>query len=360
MSHKVVLVANVHNPVPTWVDTKFANAGINYVYHECYNRQDLEAYAADADVVWFMASREGLVVEETMDVFPKLGAVVKCGSGTDNIDHAACTKRGIVIAHTPEDVTDPTSDHCIAMLFTAVRQTARQDRLVRQGQWEPRAALPIGRLSGADIGIIGFGRIGKAVVRKLAGFRMRVRVHDPYVDIAAIEAEGAAKVSLDDLLSRSQYVLVTCPLTAETQGLLGERELALMRTDSVLVNCARAGIVDETALAKALERRQIMAAALDVLCEHPLAPPNDLYALENVNFTPHMGGHPSNYPDALFINPVAVILELFAGHMPRWIANAGVIPKWHLTKGQDAEANAEKPALPETGHRGEGLRDGPK
>ncbi len=129
---KVVLIANDAHPIPESVPKKFADAGIDYSYHDCYNRKDLEEYASDADILWLMSSRAGLVVEANMDIFKRAGMAIKCGSGTDNIDHAACTRRGIIVAHTPDDPTDPASDHTIAMLFTAVRQTARQDRLVRQ------------------------------------------------------------------------------------------------------------------------------------------------------------------------------------------------------------------------------------
>src|SRR3990167_2976073 len=108
---KVVLIANDGHPIPDWVSKKFVEAGIDYAYHQCYSCEELKKYANDADVLWLMSSRKGLVIEENIDIFKKAGAVIKCGSGTDNIDHEACTKRGIIVAHTPEDPTEPTSDH---------------------------------------------------------------------------------------------------------------------------------------------------------------------------------------------------------------------------------------------------------
>jgi phosphoglycerate dehydrogenase-like enzyme len=328
---KVVLIANDGHPIPDWVREKFVAAGVEYVYQDCHRREDLEECVGDADVLWLMSSRRGLVTEENMDLFPKVGAVIKCGSGTDNIDHPACTRRGILVAHTPDDPTEPASDHFIAMLFTAVRRTARQDRLIRQGRWEARAALPIGRFTGADLGLIGFGRIGRAIVRKLSGFQMNVRVYDPYVEAAAIEAAGARRVELEELLRASQYVLVACPLTEETRGLLGEKELRLMRPDAVLVNCARGGIVEEAALIRALQEGWIQAAALDVVEKPPLKPGDPLLSLENLNLTPHLGGYPENYPDGIFSAPVEVILEMSRMRRPKWIANPGVVPKWKMT-----------------------------
>ena len=269
---KVVLIANDGHPIPEWVSKKFADAGIDYSYHDCYNRQDLEQYASDADVLWFMSSRQGLVVEANMDIFKKAGMAIKCGSGTDNIDHAACTKRGIIVGHTPDDPTDSASDHTIAMLLTAVRQTARQDRLIHQGIWDQKAALPIAQLSGAGLGLIGLGRIGQAVVQKLSGFKMVVRVYDPYLDEVAIHKLGASKVVLKDLLQHSQFIIISCPLTDETRNLIGEEEMRLMRPDAVLVNCARAGIVVEKAVRAALKEGRIQGAAFDVLEKHPLVP----------------------------------------------------------------------------------------
>lgn len=327
---KVVLVANDNHPIPDWVSGKFSEEGIQYEHHQCFNREDLEKYAADADVIWFMSSRRGLAVEENMDVFMKAGAVIKVGSGTDNIDHDACSRRGIIVAHTPDEPTEPTSDHFIAMLFTAVRQTARQDRLVRKGIWDVGAALPIGPLTGAELGIIGFGRIGRAIIRKLSGFNMKVRVFDPFVDERCVRESGADKVSLDELLTESRYVLVTCPMTKETENLIGEREFKLMRKDAILVNVARAGIVNEEALIKALKEEWIKAAAFDVLKKHPLEPGDKFLELENIVFTPHVGGYPYNYPDGIFTGVIEEIIKMSKKQMPEWIVNKGVKPRWDL------------------------------
>lgn len=327
---KVAHIANDNHPIPDWVREKFEKAEIDYVFHDCHTREDLEKYASDADVLFFTSSRKGLVVEENMDVFEKVGAVIKCGSGTDNIDHEACTKRGIIVAHTPDDPTEPTSNHIIALLFTAVRQTARQDRLVRSGVWSAQEALALGQFTGADLGLIGFGRIGKAITKKLSGFDMNIRVFDPYLDAETMKSLGCIKVELNELLKVSQYVLTVCPLNKETRGIIGEKELQLMRRDAVLVNGARAGIVDEEALKIALREGGIKAAAFDVLENHPLQPDDEFLTFENMNFTPHLGGYSHDYPDSIFTTSVEVIIEMSKLHLPKWIANKGVTPKWEI------------------------------
>ena len=329
---KVVLIANDDHEIPGWVEKKFAEANIDFSFHDCFNRKDLEKYASDADVLFLTSSRKDLVIEENMDIFKKAICVIKCGSGTDNISSAACTEKGILVAHTPDDPTDATSDHFIAMLFTAVRQTARQDRLVREGIWDIKAALPIGHFKGADLGIIGFGRIARAIVEKLSGFKMNVRVFDPYIDENIISEYKAIKVSLEEILRESQFLLIACPFTKETENLIGEKELKSMRRDSILVNVARAGIVNEDALKKALRKKWINAAALDVLKEHPLEPGNEWLEFENVNFTPHLGGVSDDYPNFIFKTPVDVIIEMSKGEKPRWIVDKQCIPKYDFKK----------------------------
>lgn len=327
---KVALIANDGHPIPEWVGKKFKEANIDFVFHDCHSRKELEEFAKDADVLFLTSSRKDLITEENMDIFEKAGCVIKCGSGTDNIENDACNSRGIIIAHTPEDPTEPTSNHFIAMLFTAVRQTARQDRLIRSGIWDAKAAMPIGHLTGADLGVVGFGRIGKSIVKKLSGFEMTVRVFDPFIKEDAVKAKGCTKVELKELLEKSQYVMISCPLLKETEDLIGENELKMMRRDAILVNVARAGIVNEDALKKALRNKWIKAAALDVIKDHPLKPGSEWLEFENINFTPHLGGYTEDYPDQVFKTPVDVIIEISKGNMPTWIVNRECKPKWNL------------------------------
>ena len=328
---RVVLVASDHR-VPEWVPREFEEAEIDYCYQECHCRQDLERCALDADIIWFMSSREGLVTEKNMDLFEKVGVVIKVGSGTDNIDHDACTKHGIIVAHTPEDPVEPTSDHAIALLFAAVRQVVRHDCLIRQGVCNPLEAMPLGQFAGADLGIIGFGRIGKRISAKLSGFQMTVRIFDPYLDVETVAAAGGQKVDLEELLRRSQYIIVQCPLTSETRNLIGEDELRMMRSDAVLIHTARVGIVTEKALFGALREGWIKAAALDVFDDH--ADP-EMLSLENLILTPHSGGSPANYPDHTFAGVVNEIVRISKTRAPKWIVNKGVKAKWTLTRNGD-------------------------
>lgn len=338
---KVVMIHNDNHPIPAWVDEKLRAAGMDWEYRQCERREDLQRWAFDADVLWTNGMKYGLVVEENMDVFKKAGAVIKPGSGTDHIDHAACTKRGIIIAHSPNLPTESTSDHHIALLFSAARQVCRQDRLVREGHWGDQNAVPLALLTGAQLGLIGFGRIGRMIAKKLAGFAMTVRVFDPYISDDDSAGFGVQKVDLNTLLQQSQFVHIACPLTDDTRGLLGESELRMMRRDAILVNAARGGIVNEDALAKALREKWIAAAAVDVLEERPM-PGDELLTLDNLIITPHIGGNRSDYPDYLYVDVVEDIIRMSRGLMPRWIVNKGVISKWNLRWETDAEPDSKR------------------
>ena len=327
---KVVQIANDDHPLPDWVEPRFAAANVECSYHQCHNREDLQSCVDGADILWLMGGRKGLVIEENMDLFPNIGAVQRVGSGTDNIDHNACTKRGILVVHTPEDMTEVTSDHVIAMLFSAVRRIAWHDRNISSGIWAQQDPMSVCKLRGAELGLIGLGRIGKAVVEKLSGFQMKVRVYDPYADPEMIKSLGCEPVGLDELLQKSQLVALVCALTEETLGLIGPDQLNMMREDAVLVNCARGPIVDEQALYETLKNKRIAGAALDVFSETPMPEGHLFRSLENVNFTPHAAGVPLPFPDALYVNQIQSIVDLAEGRMPRWIANRGVKPKWNL------------------------------
>ena len=328
----VVLIANDDHPIPSWVGERFAQAGITYVFNQCYSRKDLETCAADAEVLWLQSDRRGLITEDNMDIFDKVGAIVRVGSGTDNIDCDACTKRGIIVAHSPDDVVEATSDHAIALLFTVVRQIARQNDLVHQGIWNVKAAMPGSHFTGANVGLIGFGRIGRAIARKLSGYQMTIRVNDPYVDTSIMSQYKCKGVGLKQLLAESQFVIIVCPLLDETRGLIGEKEFQMMRQDSVVINCARGGIIDENSLYKALKEGRIRGAALDVIENPPLDKDHPLLSLINIVITPHIASYSSHYPDSLFVNTVQAIIDLSNRRMPQWVVNKNVKPKWKMSR----------------------------
>ena len=211
--------------------------------------------------------------------------------GFDNIDLAACARRGIPVGNTPGVLTETTADLAWALLMAAARRVPEGDRYVRDGRWKTWGPLLLlgPDVHGATIGIVGFGRIGQAVARRAAGFGMEILYHDVNrLPDEAIGPLGAAYVSLDELLAQSDFVSLHVNLTAETRHLINVRTLAAMKSTAVLVNTSRGPVIDQIALADALREGVIWAAALDVTDPEPVSMADPLVGLPNCLIVPHI------------------------------------------------------------------------
>jgi D-3-phosphoglycerate dehydrogenase len=315
--------------VPQSVCERFERAGVQLVVRPCSTRQELAAYAGDADLVWLFGGGH-VVTAENLAVLPRCGAIIRTGSGTDNVPVEAATRLGIVVANTPDALTDAVSDHAIALLFAVVRQVAVQDRAVRGGTWDRYHAWPNLRVRGKTLGLVAFGRIPQMVAQKMKGFEPRLLAYDPYASPPALARHGAQAVTLDELLAQSDFVSLHCPLTAETARLIGEPQLRRIRPTAVLINTARGRIVDEAALARALTEGWIAGAGLDVLEQEPPDPANPLLRLNNVVITPHIAGYSDEYVDASWRLSTEAALDLARGRWPRSYVNRGIKPRWPL------------------------------
>lgn len=230
------------------------------------------------------------VDRELLDAVPTLEFVSSMSVGVDHVDVDALTARGIALGHTPGVLVDTTADTAMALMLAAARRVVEADHFVRMGNWTPQNAWApdffTGKdVSGATLGIIGLGDIGQAVARRAAGFGMEVLAWNR----SPREVAGVTMVTLEELLARSDFVSVHVALNDGTRGLLDKKRIALMKADSVLVNTARGGIVDEAALAAALSSGRLAAAGIDVFEQEPVAMDNPLLALPNVVVAPHIG-----------------------------------------------------------------------
>ena len=232
------------------------------------------------------------VDDELLDAAgPGLRVVSNFAVGYDNIDVAACARRGIAVGNTPGALTETTADLAWALMLAARRRVVEGDRFVRAGNWRTWGPnLLLGSdLHGATLGIVGFGRIGQAVARRAVGFGLSVLYTSRTRDPDAIEAAHAARfVGLDELLRESDIVSLHCALTPETRGLIGRRALGLMKPTATLVNTARGPVVDQAALYEALRDGVIAAAGLDVTDPEPIAPDDPLLTLESCIVVPHI------------------------------------------------------------------------
>lgn len=238
-----------------------------------------------ADISGLLCMLTDTVDDELLEAAPRLRVVSQMAVGVDNIDVGDCRYRGIVIGHTPDVLTDTVADSVFALLASIVRRLPEGEREVRAGQWGPWEPFHLagGDLHGTTLGIVGMGRIGKAVARRARGFDMEVI----YASTSAEDVEGE-HVSLKDLLERADHVVICTRLDETTRGLISGEELARMKPTAYLVNVARGPVVDTEALVAALAAQEIAGVALDVTDPEPLPADHALLRFDNCLVVPHI------------------------------------------------------------------------
>jgi D-3-phosphoglycerate dehydrogenase len=314
---------------PAWAGETLAQAGVEFAIIDCQTAEDVLTHAAEADVLWVWGSR--VITPALLAALPRCGGLIRTGSGTDNVPVAAATEHGVVVANTPEAHSHAVAEQAIALLFAAMRRVAQLDRSTRAGLWQTARPWPNAHLHGQTLGLVGFGHAARIVARNLSGFDLTTLVYDPYVSPEAMAAAGVRPVSdLDQLLAAADFVLLHCPLTAETHHLISEPQLRRMKPAAILVNTARGPIVDEPALVRALQEGWIAGAGLDVIEQEPIALDNPLLALDNVVLSPHVAGYSDENAELAWRLSVEAALDFAQGRWPRSVVNRGVKPRWTL------------------------------
>ncbi|MBV8085884.1 MAG: C-terminal binding protein [Chloroflexi bacterium] len=256
--------------------------------------------------------------------------IVRTGVGVDNMDVAAATAAGIVVACVPDASVEEVSNHALGLLLAVSRKLVRLDRALRAGRWDRTLLPPMGTIHGQTLGIVGFGRIGQALCRKALALGLRVLASDPLVPASAVSAAGASPLSLEELLRTSDFVSLHAPLVSGTAYLIGERELALMLPSAFLINTARGGLVDQVALTRALQSGRLTGAGLDVFEQEPLPASDPLLALDNVILTPHSAAFSDASVREIRRRSGEAAAAVLAGRWPQGLVNAGVKPRFPL------------------------------
>ncbi len=289
---------------------------------QCRSEEEILALARDADAVLNCYARMTAWVIEGLR---RCRIIARYGIGVDNVDLAAATRAGILVTNVPDYCVDEVSDHALALLLALARQIVVADRGVRGGAWDVGAHAGIRRLRGQVLGLLGFGKIARALASKAQALGMAVMAHDPYVPADAVVRHGVRAAGLDALLREADVVSVHVPLSPETRGLVGERELARMKPTAVLINTSRGGIVDEKALAAALEAGRLAGAALDVLGQEPPPPDHPLRLAPNAILTPHLAFYSRESVVELQTKAAEEIARTLRGEPPRSPVNPEVL-----------------------------------
>lgn len=262
------------------------------------------------------------ITQASLEGVERLAIIARNGVGLDFVDLGACSERGIAVTITPNGVTHSMAAAAVTLVLAAAHRLRQRDHALRAGDWGTGRYLPHGAgLRRRTLGVIGYGRIGREVVRLLEPWEMRVVV----TQRTPVTESGVTHAALDELLAQSDVVVVACPLTDATRGLLDARRLGLMKPSAVLVNVARGAIVDQAALVDALASGRLAGAGLDVVDPEPLPPDAPLLELPNVVGAPHSLGYTDDLIRGCVEEACAALLSVAAGREPANVANPEVL-----------------------------------
>jgi len=286
------------------------------------NEDELAEEVKDVDVIMVVYAK---ITEKIINSAAKLRGIVRYGIGVDNIDLKATSKRRIPVANVPDYCIGTVADHAFALILALNRKLLLADRILRSGEYglwtSPSPKLMGVDLEGKVLGLVGVGKIGSAVAARAKGFGMKVVAFDPYIPKEIAEKIGVELVDLETLLKNADFISIHAPLTPETRGIIGEKELRMMKRTAYIINTARGPIIQEKALYKALKNGWIAGAGLDVYEKEPPDLDNPLFKLENVILTPHIAYYTKEAIWRLEMSAVEEAIRILQGKMPKNLVN---------------------------------------
>lgn len=310
-------------PPLAWIKADMDRRGIGWSAGQHRTPEAALEAARTADVVLVQSVRP-LLIRPVIDRLEKCRCIARLGVGYDSVDIAAATAHGIPVCNVPAYCTQDVADHALALLLDSARHISRQNSWIRAGRWDGRGARPSRLLPGSTLGIIGLGRIGRALARRVSGFDLTLLVNDPYVDAATIAAYGGQKVDLAELLQRSDFISAHCPLNDETYHLLSYKEFELMKPGAFIVNTSRGPVIDTGALVAALQRGHVWGAGLDVHEQEPLPSNSPLREFDTVTLTPHSAASSEDSRENLYRTACDIVIAVRDRHWPPGIVNPEV------------------------------------
>jgi len=327
MSIKVV-VTDYIEPDMEWETAEFAKLGVEFSHHQLKFAPvaDVIAATADADVV---VVNMVPITPEVIAAWKKCRLVIRHGAGYDNVNVPALTERGIPLCYTPDYCSEEVAEQAIALLFACGRKVFRSrktlDDSIANGKWDFTDVIPIYRMEGKTLGILGCGRIGSIVLRKLRTFGFKFLACDPYLSEERRKELDVELVDLETLLRNADFVTIHTPLNDETRGMINAKTLALMKSTAFLVNTARGPIVDANALAEALKNGVLAGAGIDVFDKEPPDPDYPLQDLPNAVLTPHLAWYSEDAGQRIREIIVEEVGRYLKGLPPRYTVNKEVL-----------------------------------
>ena len=332
---KVVRMSGMGGSFPSMTETAEELAKVNAEIVEaiCVTEDEVIEAAKDADVILV---GQAPITRRIMEALPKCKAIIFGSVGFDKIDVDAATDNNIIVVNNPAPqwLIEEVTNHAIVLLLACAKKLVFLNNSVKQGRWtELREILsPMGAIYGQTLGVIGCGSLGRMTARKAQCFSLKVLGYDPYVDESLARENGITLVDLPELLKESDFVSAHVFLNKDTRHMMGEKEFKQMKPTAYFINTSRGPVVDELALIKALQEKQIAGAGLDVLEKEPTDPDNPLLKMENVIVTPHSAGYSDAAQKLQRIIVGQEAARVLSGQWPKAVVNKGVKPKVNLAK----------------------------
>jgi D-3-phosphoglycerate dehydrogenase len=297
---------------------EFGRRGAELILAQVQEEKDLIQACKEADG---LVNQYALLTRRVFENLPKCKVVARYGVGVDSVDLRAATDLGIVVANVPDYCMDEVSNQTISMILTLIRKTAFFDQKVKSGQWDFHLGIPIYRTRGKTLGLIGCGKIGLEVSKKISGFGVKVIAFDPYLE----KSPGGIELKdLNIVLKESDFISIHCPLNDSTRHLIGEEAFKKMEKKPLLINTSRGPIIDEKALIQALKEGIISGAGLDVLEKEPPDPQNPLLKMDNVILSPHVSFYSVESISELKRRTAKNVSEVLTGKWPGSVVNQEV------------------------------------
>ena len=323
--HRVLVRAKLkfHDPCPVLTFFEEANCEVAYLPGSApWPEEETREQLADMDGILAGGDYGNPF---TLEKAERLKVIARSGVGYDRIDLDLCSERGIVVTNTPGAMADAVADEALALMLALIRRVFEGDRQVKAGAYAVTVAEDLAAMT---LGLVGCGRIGAEVARRAAAFKMRILVYDPWVEAAAIEALGAAQVSLDELLAQADVISLHTPLSSDNEGMINADFLGRMKAGSYLLNTARGPLVDEAALIEALKNGPVAGAALDCQAtEPPTGISLELVRLENVIAMPHAASNTITARERMALWAAQSIVDCLEGRVPEHVVNKEVIDR---------------------------------
>jgi D-3-phosphoglycerate dehydrogenase / 2-oxoglutarate reductase len=280
------VIAVTDSVFPSLDPAKAALSTLNPTYRmsKSASADDILAVAKDADAILVTYAK---LTRDILTQLTRCKAIGRFGLGVDNIDLVAAKEKGIAVNYVPDYCIREVSDHAMALLLALIRKVPLSNKLVQGGRWEMPAVVPIRRIEGTVLGLVGFGHIPRLLAPKAQAFGMKVIAFDPFAKADVFKAAQVESVDFDTLLAKSNYVSVHAPLMPATRGMMNAAAFAKMKKGAYIVNTARGPLIDEPALIAALDSGQVGGAGLDVVATEPLAKDSPLLGRDNVIISPH-------------------------------------------------------------------------